>query len=185
MCVILAAIVMRRHLAEISTIECLTKVMEVDESPFPSPTLPAEDVFAPPVSVTVTASDDEGTAVAVSTSAAAGAVAAPSGGPSAPARPHTKKRSRKDHSATMSKQLAATLTDAHFTGLAPAATKRYAVADLDALAGKEDVAAALRDLAPAKLPALPPLVANVPRVRQQILMRGHTSYLTFATLWVK
>ncbi len=60
---------------------------------------------------------------------------------------------------------------------------RYGVedtADMD----RESFAAALQSLVPPKLPALRTDVPP-PRVRQRLLMRGHTSYLTFCTLFRK
>jgi hypothetical protein len=178
--------------AEVSTIECLTKVLEVDETEYPSVLLSIDDVVqsSPPCATLIDGGDGDGDnddddddgAATGGASAAAGAASDAAGG--RVGMPRLKKRSRKELSAGISKKLAATLTDAHFNGLSQATSRRYTLEDLDAME-KADVVAALKELAPPKLPPLPAVAAGVPRVRQQILMRGHTSYLTFATLWLK
>ncbi len=60
---------------------------------------------------------------------------------------------------------------------------RFSVEDVKGL-DKEGFVAALQSLVPPKLPALVK-DGHSTRVRQRLLMRGHTSYLTFCTLFRK
>jgi hypothetical protein len=233
--------------AELSTVECLTKVLEVEEHNTDNPLLSLADVLAGPgvpdplahvvlggaaaeaaattaaaagttVLEAAAAAPEAGSSVRVGAGPRAGGKApGPRAGGKAPGPRHGVKRGREaedgvEGAGASGDGSSDSESDAGGGGgggadgdggaggdkrgprwvldpatvcrsLPVATTRRFSVADTKGV-GKEEFVAGLQELVPSALPPLrqggPP-----PVVRQRILMRGHTSYLTFCTLFQK